>query len=237
MLVEKPYQSVPTIECHEGILAIPLDKFSVFSPHPYMAAGADYGESSPYFLRTEVIEKLLAARGFLQEIAPNWQLKIFDAYRPVSVQKYMVDYTFKTLLAAHGLDIIDITPDIELDLWQQVYQIWAIPSEDPANAPPHSTGGAIDLTLEDDRGETVDMGSDIDAMVPATEPDYFGRSTDAAEIQYHRHRELLKEVMEKAGFERHPGEWWHFSYGDRLWVWQRQQKGDLSATTAIYGRI
>jgi D-alanyl-D-alanine dipeptidase len=41
--------------------------------------------------------------------------------------------------------------------------------------------------------------------------------------------------MTQAGFERHPQEWWHFSLGDQLWAWQRQQQtGEL--VMAHYGR-
>jgi D-alanyl-D-alanine dipeptidase len=36
--------------------------------------------------------------------------------------------------------------------------------------------------------------------------------------------------MESQGFAQHPNEWWHFSYGDQLWAWQRSQ------SEAIYGR-
>jgi len=34
------------------------------------------------------------------------------------------------------------------------------------------------------------------------------------EQQYHSHRQLLWDVMRYSGFQRHPGEWWHFSLGD-----------------------
>ena len=42
-------------------------------------------------------------------------------------------------------------------------------------------------------------------------------------------RDLLANVMRKAGFVRHPHEWWHFSYGDQLWAWKK------NISTAIYG--
>jgi D-alanyl-D-alanine dipeptidase len=38
-------------------------------------------------------------------------------------------------------------------------------------------------------------------------------------------------VMGEAGFAQHPGEWWHFSWGDQLWAWRTQQPG------AVYGRV
>ncbi|MEM9152610.1 MAG: M15 family metallopeptidase, partial [Cyanobacteria bacterium P01_F01_bin.3] len=90
----KPYQKVPIEECGEALLPIPLDQFSVVSPHPYEALGAPYGNRSPYFLREGVLYKLLEAQSALKKKRPGWQLQIFDAYRPIPVQQFMVDYTF-----------------------------------------------------------------------------------------------------------------------------------------------
>jgi D-alanyl-D-alanine dipeptidase len=42
---------------------------------------------------------------------------------------------------------------------------------------------------------------------------------------------LLNQVMTHSGFQRHPTEWWHFSYGDQLWAWISNEK------SAIYGGI
>ncbi|MFZ9739796.1 MAG: M15 family metallopeptidase, partial [Prochlorotrichaceae cyanobacterium] len=50
----------------------------------------------------------------------------------------------------------------------------------------------------------------------------------------------LRQVMTTAGFANHPKEWWHFSYGDQLWAWLREQDADLkneSRTVACYGGV
>ncbi len=93
----KPYQSIQIKECGEPLAAIPLEKFAVVAPHAYVALGAPYGEFSPYFLREGVLQRLFQAQQHLQQHFPNWRLQIFDAYRPIPVQQFMVDYTFGQL--------------------------------------------------------------------------------------------------------------------------------------------
>lgn len=66
-------------------------------------------------------------------------------------------------------------------------------------------------------------------------PNYFARSTDPIEREYHAHRQLLCDAMFAAGFVRHPQEWWHFSLGDQMWAWLNRE--DLENIVARYGRV
>jgi len=215
----KPYQQIPIVECGEPLVTIPLTQFAVESPHPYQLIGAPYQERSPYHLRQGVLDRLLQAQIYLQQTHPQWRIKIFDAYRPIAVQQFMVNYAFSQVLQAEGLTVEQLSPDRQQALWQQVYQIWAIPSTDPKTPPPHSTGAAVDITLVDATGMTVSMGSPIDELSARSQPDYFANSIAPREQQYHNRRQLLRDVMLKAEFTRHPGEWWHFSFGDQMWAW------------------
>jgi D-alanyl-D-alanine dipeptidase len=215
----KPYQQIRIAECGEPLVAIPLEKFAVASPHPYQFLGAPYQGRSPYYLRQGVLDRLLQAQIYLQQTHPQWRIQIFDAYRPIAVQQFMVDYAFSQVLQAEGLAVERLSPTQQQALWQQVYQIWALPSTDPKTPPPHSTGAAVDITLVDAAGMTVNMGSAIDEMSARSQPDYFARSTEPVEQQYHARRQLLGNVMFKVEFTRHPGEWWHFSFGDQMWAW------------------
>jgi D-alanyl-D-alanine dipeptidase len=215
----KPYQQIQIVECGESLAPIPLEKFAVESPHPYQLLGAPYQGRSPYYLRQGVLDRLLLAQAYLQQTHPHWQIKIFDAYRPIAVQRFMVDYAFSQVLQVEGLTVEQLSPDRQQVLWQQVYQIWAIPSTDPKTPPPHSTGAAVDITLVDAAGVTVNMGSPIDELSARSQPDYFGRSAAPVEQQYHAYRQLLRDIMLQAEFTCHPGEWWHFSFGDQMWAW------------------
>ncbi len=239
----KPYQQIPIHECHELLVEIPIDRFAVESPHPYTKLSAPYGEKSPYFLRQSVLERLLMSQTALQEQYPGWRIQIFDAYRPIAVQQFMVDYTFQQVIQSEGLTDAELTVAQQQEFLAKVYQLWALPSLDPTMPPPHSTGAAVDVSLVDAAGRTVEMGSPIDEMSPRSDPNYYAElETQQPDwAQFHLNRQILKAAMTTAGFEQHPGEWWHFSYGDQMWAWLAGQKAaDLKAPNppvAQYGAI
>ncbi len=226
----KPYRRLPIVECGEPLVPIPAEDFLLTSPPPYAAFGADYGNSSPWLLRAGVLERLHQAQKLLAARHPGWCLKLFDAYRPNAVQAFMVGHEFLHL--SGGRLPAAVQEPERAELWERTYRIWAEPSEDPATPPPHSTGAALDLTLADSHGEEIPMGSPIDENSDRSNPDYFaGRDT-----RFHANRQELLEVMTAAGFRRHPFEWWHFSVGDQMWVWQTRQETPTGQEVARYGR-
>ena len=81
------------------------------------------------------------------------------------------------------------------------------------------------------------MGSAIDELSVRSHPDHFANSTNALEQQYHTHRQLLWDVMRHSGFQRHPGEWWHFCLGDQMWAWLSHQTNPSELFVAQYGHI
>ncbi|MGB3512741.1 MAG: M15 family metallopeptidase, partial [Microcoleaceae cyanobacterium] len=224
----KPYQQIKIQECHEPLIPIPLEIFATESPHPYQKLGAPYHLSqanSPYFLRQKVLDSLIAAQTKLQQNYPGWYIQIFDAYRPISVQQFMVDYTFAETVKAEGLTLDSpyLSEEKREAILELVYQFWASPSLDPATPPPHSTGAAVDITLVDASGKTVDMGSPIDELSPRSYPNHFLDSKNGEAQKYHQYRQLLAEVMLSVGFRQHQQEWWHFSLGDQMWAWLTSQ--------------
>ena len=233
----KPYQHIPIEDCGEPLVSIPLEKFAVQLPHPYEKLGAEYEDKSPYCLRKGVLEALEMAQFLLHKSYPGWKLKLYDAYRPIGVQQFMVDYTFDSLLKEYGWEYYSISAQQRQKLWEQVYQLWAAPITDPATPPPHSTGAAVDLTLVDPTGKTLAMGGEIDELSPRSHPDYYANSRKLPEKQYHRYRQVLNQVMTNVGFLRHPEEWWHFSLGDQMWAWLYNQKNPNNPTKARYGRV
>lgn len=229
----RPWSSIPIHDSGEPLEPLP-DALLRLEPHPYQALGAPYGGGAgPFRLRRGVIERLLAAQASLQRRMPDRRLAIFDAWRPVAVQRFMVDHAFRQECRARGLDPAAPGEQGEA-VAAAVARFWAPPSRDPATPPPHSTGGAVDLTLASIAGEPLAMGGEIDAIGPVSEPDHYAGSARLAsasrEATWHRRRCLLAAVMEEAGFVRHPNEWWHFSHGDQLWAWRTRQEA------ALYGR-
>lgn len=101
-------------------------------------------DSARCFLRPKTAERLQNAAQAAQ--AKGYQLKIFDCYRPLSIQKKM--------WALHpGSPYI----------------------ADPAKGSKHNRGGAVDLTLSKD-GVEVDMGTPFDDFSEKSHPDYSGVS-------------------------------------------------------------
>jgi CubicO group peptidase (beta-lactamase class C family)/D-alanyl-D-alanine dipeptidase len=89
-----------------------------------------------------------------------------------------------------------------------VAQRWLVAN--PAQGSRHNRGCAVDLTLYNLRtGRPVDMGGTYDEVTERTYPDY-PVTTDLERW----HRDLLRRVMEDAGFVRLATEWWHFDYSD-----------------------
>jgi D-alanyl-D-alanine dipeptidase len=234
---KRPFHAVPIQDNGEPLMPLePMKLFAFQTPHVYREAGAPYEGKSPYSLRKSVAERLAIAHSKLQELKPGWRIKVFDAYRPVEVQSYMVAHSFAELAKEAGLNPTNLTPAQRDEILNKVYRIWSPPNRDPATPPPHSTGAAIDITLVDNQGHEVDMGSAIDFNGDVSNPDYFKDKPEAAAKRAHTNRDLLFTIMKSADFTRHPAEWWHFSYGDQLWVWLKRQEGE-DIQEAMYGRV
>ncbi len=226
----RTYQEIPIQDCGEGLVAIPENIFALEVPHPYQKLGAPYGDVSPYLLRGRVLEALQNAQATLQHQQPNWRVKIFDAYRPVVVQQFMIDYTFQLLRQ-------QLPHESDATIAQQVAKFWAQPSTNPQTPPPHSTGGAVDITLVNESGETLDLGGEIDEISPRSSPNFYQNATTNFEETYHQRRELLKAVMYSADFRQNPQEWWHFSLGDQMWAWLKGQESSPDDWVAYYGKV
>jgi D-alanyl-D-alanine dipeptidase len=66
--------------------------------------------------------------------------------------------------------------------------------------------------------------SDIDNITSPTQTDSISRSAQ-------KNREIMSEALLEVGFVNYPTEYWHWSYGDRYWAFQTNQR------YAIYGTI
>ena len=225
MAVRRPWLSIPIHECDESLDDLPSELFRL-EPHPYAALGAPYGEGAhPFRLRADVIRRLLSVQAQLQDRHPQWRLAVYDAWRPLAVQGFMVQHSILDECKRRGIDPENPEdPEALAEVERLVQRFWAPPSPNPATPPPHSTGAAIDLTIADASGKPVDMGGEIDAMGAISFPNHYEEGAKANpgsdEATWHTRRSLLRELMEQQGFVQHPNEWWHFSFGDQLWAWK-----------------
>ena len=227
----RSWNNLPIVDCNEGLSSIPY-AIKCLEPHPYLSLGAPYGDvASPWLLRSGVIKRLVYANEYLHKQDQNLSLGIFDAWRPVSVQSFMVDYAISQQCLLKGINRYDEQNKSKVkQIIEEVNLYWASPSLDPCLPPPHSTGGAVDLTLLDSHGDQLNMGGDIDCIGPVSNPNYFEESIGDSNQLFNSRRQLLSKVMSIAGFVQHPKEWWHFSFGDQLWAWT------MNYSNAIYGR-
>ena len=222
----RPWSPIPIEDCGEPLQPLPPDLLRM-DPHPYVALGAPYGASgNPFQLRLGVVQRLLDAQQRLIEHDPSLRLSIFDAWRPIAVQAFMVDHSITDLCRERGVEARwgDAFDRVVAD----VGRFWAAPSRDPATPPPHSTGAAVDLTLSSSDGTPLAMGGEIDAIGAVSEPQHYAGREDSDARRWHQRRQLLAEVMGAAGFAQHPNEWWHYSFGDQLWAWRK------GAAVAVY---
>jgi D-alanyl-D-alanine dipeptidase len=99
----------------------------------------------------------------------------------------------------------------------------------PPDIAPHVSGAAIDLTLCDDTGNELDMGTAVNATPEDSNGAcYFGAKVSS---QARENRTVLAKALEEAGLVNYPTEWWHWSYGDRYWAIT------TGASAAIYGPV
>ena len=243
MTLTRPYWNVTIQDNLESLVKIPIGDFAAAPIHDYQKLGAPYDATSPYAVRESVLMALYQAQRYLQDLKSDWKLYIFDAYRPLAVQEFMAAHAYQQLLIERDLQHLILTDEQRSLIWQEVYQIWAPPNSNPLTPPPHSTGAAVDVTLFDTRTQSCcPMGSPIDELSERSQPNHFadqlaqgqlsGTALKEAKLAV-ENRTILAEVMEKAGFKRHLGEWWHFCLGDQMWVWLSQHP---ERQVAQYGR-
>ncbi len=76
---------------------------------------------------------------------------------------------------------------------------------DPRRGSPHSRGVAVDLTLIDDNGTPLDMGTAFDDFTPHA---HHGNRDIPTHAQINRH--ILLGLMTAAGWDFYRNEWWHY---------------------------
>ena len=227
----KIWHKVTIVDNEEKLIGIP-SSFKFFTPHPYYNLGAPYDRKSKiWILREGVVKRLIKVNEYLESKNNGLCLLIYDSWRPIEVQQFMFSRAFT--LECKKLDIKADVKDMAKypNVQKTVENFWAYPSFDERCPPPHSTGGAVDITFSDKKGNIIDMGSNIDQMDEKSKPDFYKDFKEEEAIIFNDRRNLLKEVMLEYEFVQHPNEWWHFSYGDQLWAWKKKK------ASAFYGRI
>lgn len=163
-----------------------------------------YGDLERAYLTPAVAHSVALAQRLLRERYPEYTLLIYDAARPISVQRKMRSLVEGTPLEKYVAD--------------------------GTRGGRHNYGVAVDLTIAYLDGTPLDMGAEFDEFSPASAvkgtPDTCDPSTRQPLVyrtyldgmvrrgvireEHARNRMILIEVMSMAGLVPYRNEWWHF---------------------------
>ena len=132
----------------------------------------------------------------------GYRLMIFEGYRSNEVQNKLFKDHYKQLKKDNPYWTKERL-NYETGLFVAPFEI----------VPPHTTGGAVDLTIVGKNLKELDMGTKIHKFDNHSKTDSKLVSRQAQE-----NRKMLIDSMVNAGFVNYPLEWWHWSYGDRYWA-------------------
>ncbi len=151
-----------------------------------------YADLREAYLHPKAAEALKKAQAYLKKLRPDLSLKVYDATRPMHIQQVMWDK-------------VKDTPK------------YFYVSNPAHGGGMHNYGMAVDITLCDAKGDTLDMGTKIDYMGKAAHIDREQALVQAKSIskQARTNRELLRKVMRQAGWMPLRTEWWHFNLCSR----------------------
>lgn len=150
-----------------------------------------YGELTRAYLQPEMAKRLAKASALLKKEKPGYHLLVYDAARPNSAQ---------------------------YDLWNALDHL-KIPARsktqyvaDPKIGSNHNFGCAIDLTVVDENGKPLDMGTKFDFFGPLAYPRSEQEMLKKGKLTARQieNRQLLRKVMTQVGFKVNTTEWWHF---------------------------
>ena len=146
-----------------------------------------YGDLQICYLRKEAAEKLDKAQTILEKKKKGFRLIVYDGLRPRDVQHKMWRMVKGTTKQGYVAD--------------------------PDKGSIHNFGAAVDLSIVDDQGNLLDMGTPFDYFGDLAQPGYENRFLEEGRLTKNQveNRELLRKVMEEAGFQSTVEEWWHFN--------------------------
>ena len=176
-----------------------FDPLVDFLPHPHIIFNKDTLEE-PNLIRKRVLKKLYY---IADELPKGVNLKIYKTFR----SRIKMNEAFEAVIK----EITDKNPDIGR---HEAMKLAKYKTDDPKSSMGgHETGGAVDVALCDDNGVDFDYGTKFHEYNDATFT--FNRHITKKQM---KNRKRLLRIMKRYGFINFPGEWWHFSYGDRMWA-------------------
>lgn len=149
-----------------------------------------YGCLQKAYLQKEVVARLKKAQDYLSASHPGYHLLIYDATRPLSKQ---------------------------WDLWNALPQyppkVRRNYVANPAEHSIHNYGSAVDLTVADEQGRPLDMGTPFDFFGEMAYPSREKALLASGKLtkEAYSNRLILRKAMVRGGFMPIEYEWWHFN--------------------------
>jgi len=149
------------------------------------------------WLHAEAADALARSAQWLNNQHPQLRLCVLDAARPHRVQERFWAHVRGTPMERYFAD--------------------------PARRSIHSFGMAVDLTLVDQQGRELDMGTGFDDTTELSHPALEDQFAALGHLrpEHLTHRALLRHAMQHGGWQGIATEWWHFDFGDRETVRSR----------------
>jgi D-alanyl-D-alanine dipeptidase len=192
--------AIPVRECGEPLVDVRDHSFRV-----------DPRKQDPLGAFAHVREGVLARLEHARSLLPaGTDLLFIEGYRPLALQqRYFTEYRDE-LASAH--------PGWTAEQLHQTASRYVSPPE----IAPHSAGAAVDVTLVDQDGHELDLGTRVNASPEESDGACFTHAPNVSDRARH-HRMLLLNAMENAGFTNYRTEFWHFSVADRYDALMRQE--------------
>ncbi|MBA3971580.1 MAG: M15 family metallopeptidase, partial [Bacteroidetes bacterium] len=158
-----------------------------------------YGDFNRCYLQPDVAEKLKLAQKNLKDKFSFYDLIIYDAVRPRSIQRKMWD-------------------TIDVPYYERSRYV-----SNPANGSLHNFGAAVDVSIIDEHGIELDMGTTYDYFGELAYPREEERMLQEGKLTQIKllNRKILRDAMESAGFMGITTEWWHFNSCYRTEAYQK----------------
>jgi D-alanyl-D-alanine dipeptidase len=192
---ESPPSGVTVRECGEPLVEVPetdgIHVAAAYHERGIAAAG------DRVFVRRRVLDALRQASAALPA---GIEILIWDGLRSLETQAEIVENFRATL------------PDPSSDEAVERYLALPPPSQDVflRIPPPHTTGGAVDVTLCDPGGRPLDLGADFDQFDEKAWLDYY---ENGGQPEHRHRRRMLYWTMLSVGFAPYSWEFWHYEFG------------------------
>ncbi len=166
-------------------------------------------------IRTYIYNLIKNAQKHLPQ---GYHFVVYEAYRPMEAQIKLWDGVVCEQKKKH--------PELGVNSEEFIALCDVFAANPYRQGSGHQSGASVDISLVDDAGKEYDMGGMVRGFDETADFDCPNISPEGR-----KNREILRDALSKSGLVNYPSEWWHYSFGDRLWARLTGSK------LAIFGKL